>query len=368
MHFLPDRHWVLILPDNSDGSSHRVASGLLPDGNAEADGECGVVEVNDQLRQMQANPVELGPPGVCVQYLGVLLLAPSTFTCHTHKTPASRSLGTVHFDLPQAQNTNRYFSWYSPLSPETHTCYTLKTPTARSLGIVHFHLPHTQNTNRYFSWYSLLSPTTHKSPTGRFLGTVHFDLLHTHKTPTGTSLATVLFHLLHTQNTNRCFSWDSPLSPATHTKHQQVLLLVQSISACHIHKTPTGRFLGTVYFHLPRTKHQQVGFLVQSILTCYTHTKHQQVLLLLQSSFTYYTHKTPTGTSLATVLFHLLYTQNTNRCFSWDSPLSPATHTKRQQVGFLAQSTFTCYTHKTPTGTSLGTVHFHLPHTQNTSK
>ena len=66
MHFLPDKHWVLILPDNSDGSSHRVASGLLPDGNAEADGECGVVEVNDQLRQMQANPVELGPPGVCV--------------------------------------------------------------------------------------------------------------------------------------------------------------------------------------------------------------------------------------------------------------------------------------------------------------
>ena len=98
MHFLPDRNWVLILPDNSDGSSHRVASGLLPDGNAEADGECGVVEVNDQLRQMQANPVEIGPPGVCVQYLGVLLLAPSTFTCHT-------------------QTTEKYFLGYSP----THT-------------------------------------------------------------------------------------------------------------------------------------------------------------------------------------------------------------------------------------------------------
>ena len=122
---------------------------------------------------------------------------------------------------------------------------------------------------------------------------------------------------------------------------------------------------GTVYLHLPRTNHQQVGFLVQSILTCYTHTKHQQVLLLLQSSFTYYTHKTPTGAFLGTVHFHLLHTQNTNRYFSWYSPFPLATYTKHQQVGFLVQSTFTCYTHKTPTGTSLGTVHFHLPYTNH---
>ena len=109
---------------------------------------------------------------------------------------------------------------------------------------------------------------------------------YTPKTPTGTSLGTALFHRLHTQNTNRYFSWDSPLSPATHTKHQQVFLLVQSISACHIHKTPTGRFPGTVHFHL-------------------------------------------------------LHTQNTNRYFSWYSPFPPATHTKHQQVLFLVPVSYT---------------------------
>ena len=147
---------------------------------------------------------------------------------------------------------------------------------------------------------------------------------YTPKTPTGTSLGTALFHRLHTQNTNRYFSWDSPLSPATHTKHQQVLLLVQSISACHRHKTPTGRFPGTVHFHLLHTQNTNRYFSWYSPFPPATHTKH-------------------------------------NRYFSWYSPLSPAIH-KPPRSTFLGTVT---HTHKTPKGTSLDTVRFHLPHTQN---
>ena len=109
---------------------------FLPDGDTKADREGRVVEVDGELRQMQADPVELGPPGLGVQHLGILLLAPPAFPCPT-QTPRGHSSRILHCHWPC---TRKHF-WMFLLTPSTFTCYT-HTHQGTSLPTVYFHLPH----------------------------------------------------------------------------------------------------------------------------------------------------------------------------------------------------------------------------------
>ena len=60
----------------------------------------------------------------------------------------------------------------------------------------------------------------------------------------------------------------------THTKHQQVLLLVQATFTCHT-QTTEKYFLGYSPTH---TKHRKILLLAQFVFTCHLHkTSHQEV-------------------------------------------------------------------------------------------